>query len=66
MSDVILSIAIFHSLCALTLIASTSLTALRSKRRPTTTRRLPVIARPVLIAQAKHPARSLESLLAAA
>jgi len=45
MLDVILSIAIFHSLCALTLIAAVSMTAFFGKRRPARTRRLPVIAR---------------------
>jgi len=45
MIDVILSIAIFHSLCAMTLIAAVSMTAFFGKRSPARTRRLPVIAR---------------------
>ena len=45
MLDVILSIAIFHSLCALGLIVAVTLAALFGKRRPAPIRRLPVIAR---------------------
>jgi hypothetical protein len=42
MSDVILAISIFHSLCALTLIAGSALSALR--RHPRSTVQLPSAA----------------------
>lgn len=56
MSDVILSIVIFHSLCALSLIGAVSLAAFFGKRRPVPTRRLPVIARAHFAAPKAVPA----------
>lgn len=56
MSDVILSIAIFHSLSALTLFSGVLLSAFSSKRTLLAARRLPVIARTHFAAPRAVPA----------
>ena len=68
MSDVILSIVIFHSLCAMALMGSVSLAALFRGRLVAPARRLPVIARAPLAATRALPAPlpTYETLPAAA
>ena len=66
MSDVILSIAIFHSLSALALITAVLLSAFNGNRSLRAARRLPVIARPILLPSRQKPAEVPDALPAAA